>query len=69
MTNEILEDGKSHFHLMNIIIGTCNFFIRVDPGEIKPNYRVDLIQVNSTLASLQGTSTSSPGARYGTCLA
>ena len=32
-------------------------------------YRVDSIQVISTLASSQGTSTSSPGARNGTCLA
>ena len=32
-------------------------------------YRVDSIQVISTLASSQGTSTSSPGARNATCLA
>ena len=29
------EDGKPHLRLMNNIIGTCNFLIRVDPGEKK----------------------------------
>ena len=32
------EDGKPHLRLMKIIIGTCNFFIRADPGEKKTNY-------------------------------
>jgi len=28
------EDGKSNLRLMFTIIYTCNFYIRVDPGEI-----------------------------------
>ena len=34
------EDGKPHLRLMNIIIFTCNFFIRVDPVEKKKRTKI-----------------------------
>jgi len=39
-SDENFEDGKPHVRLMNIIIGTCNFFMRFGPGEKKPNCRL-----------------------------
>ena len=44
-------------------------FVEIYSGLDDNGYRVDSIQVISTLASSKGTSTSSPGARNGTCLA
>ena len=33
-SDETFEDFKPHLHLIKILIRTCNFFMRVDPGEI-----------------------------------
>ena len=33
-SDEIFDDFKPYLHLMKILICTCNFLMRVDPGEI-----------------------------------
>ena len=43
------KDGKPHLRLINIVIGTYNFFMRVDPGEMQPKCCSVLVNIRPSI--------------------